>query len=626
MTEFKRYDNPSTQPPTPGIGGDESTRATLNELSKTAAELVRIVSVRKWLLFIPFCIATTGAFVMSLYVPRQYVASTLFERRDDPVLVNLPRNDGAGAFRAFRQSLVQDITSQKEILEMVQKLNLADRYPLTQAEKQKAGEKAESKEWRTRKIAGKITAGLQVIFHQQSVLLDTIEITFTADRPEMMSEILDGVRDHYIEMTQRRITKLLERTKDYFESEVAKRRITMDALEDDLIKFKTEHRGLDPLNPTASIVQLASLRNQQLNLQRRRREIETQLQERRRFLKDGGGAGEIVLPGTLTDSIRIDRPAMNPEARQLVTEIGQLSRQIAELKITRGMTDRHPDVVALFTKQQLRKRELAQHQQVGVHSVSVNGIAVDLNDQIASIATDPGTPPKSQAEVEVRILERMIADHDEEMERVEGEVAAFEAMQLAALSHNKEFRSRQAQVDRAQQELSLHQGYADLVGRVLAAESSERGIKFEKVKPAMGSSLPTSPRMPTVFLLALIAGGVTGIVMVLLAELFDRTIRTRDQVLRGLNLPVLESIDEIITSAVRRKRFIVRRILAPSAAMACLIVVCATAGIAYLSLNNRDLYERALQVPRQKLSSVLHAWNNQATVSQIDLSSMEAGR
>ena len=46
--------------------------ASFSELRTSVAEIVRVLSVRRWMFFIPFCLVTTMAFITSLSVPRRH--------------------------------------------------------------------------------------------------------------------------------------------------------------------------------------------------------------------------------------------------------------------------------------------------------------------------------------------------------------------------------------------------------------------------------------------------------------------------------------------------------------------------------------------------------------------------
>ena len=61
------------------------------DLRHTVTELLRILLLRKWMFFVPFCLTMTGALLYSHRLPRQYKASTVFERRTDVATSRLAR-------------------------------------------------------------------------------------------------------------------------------------------------------------------------------------------------------------------------------------------------------------------------------------------------------------------------------------------------------------------------------------------------------------------------------------------------------------------------------------------------------------------------------------------------------
>ncbi len=87
----------------------------------------------------------------------------------------------------------------------------------------------------------------------------------------------------------------------------------------------------------------------------------------------------------------------------------------------------------------------------------------------------------------------------------------------------------------------------------------------------------------------------------LLAELIDRSYRTVTQLSTSLGVPVIESIDEIVTAAVRRRRLL-RRIVVMPALAGILVAATLLAGtMAYMSLKHPADFERATSSPRQFL-------------------------
>ncbi len=601
---MKEFELPQHEESIEGNPSDEMDRPMLSELRRSVTEISRILYVRRWLFFVPFCLVVSTAFVLSLYVQRRYVCTTTFERRDDPVLVNLPRNEGSGAFITFRRTLSQDVTNSEMITDVARDLDSAHNGE-NNADPSNPQDPASfgpmSPEDTDRSIlakAKKIAGGLKVRLLQQSDHLDVIQIEYTGSDPASMIPILDAVRDSYIETTQTRITSVLKRTREWFEHERQKRHDAVEAMEDALIEFRTEHQGLDPLDPRTGIARLASARADLLKLERRQKDLQNQVDGRREFL-DGT---RMDIPGKVSvnfaSSIGLETPKASAESRRLASQLKKLNEELRDLTVTRGMTERHPKIVELTSKRRVVADALDQQQSLDAVATSVNGVFGRQPDELPLLNDSPAAAAKANARMEMRIFEKMFVEGEVHINEVQTAIAELEALQHDALVHRKEFSRQRAEVDRARGELALYQGYADQVGRVLAAENSQRGILFGKIKPATGSSVPASPRLPTVLVLAATSGLTISVILVLLSELFDRTIRTRKQVVSVLGLPILESIGEIVTARVRRRRFARQFIFTPAVSFVLVAGVLGSGSLAYLNLRDRLLFNRAVETPK----------------------------
>ncbi len=606
MNDFR--DPNANMPPNWGQYPDPNGDSFGN-MRRSVSEVLRVLSVRKWVFLVPFCIATSAAFTLSLYVPRRYVAKTVFERRDDPVLVNLPRSEGTGAFVAFRRTLANDVADVRSLTKMVEKRGLLEKLQ-TPSE----GSPADARRW-----AERASSGIEVSFLHQSPNLDMIELRLAMDDPTDARLLLNEVRDHYIRTTQERITRHLSETRDYFEGECDQRQAIVEQLQDDLLTFQQEHHGLNPLNPAINFAQLDTLRTDLTMLKRRQREMETRLGARREALPVVSVSENEDVAGVAANmgiGLGMEVSVRSAESMRLASELQDVWNQIDDLKFSRGMTDRHPEIQSLRRRADrlvatIRQQDVEDEQRLAANRV----MQIPMMPAVRKVA---GTS-RPEAFVEVEILERLVADNLEEIAVAGSRIAELEGMQREAFRRRKEFSTRQSQVERAKYDLGLFRTYADQINRVLKADESQRGILFEKIKPARCSFIPMSPRLTTVVLLAMVAGGGLGTVMVLLSELFDRTIRTRHQVMEGLGLPILESIDVIATLAVRRKRMFMKYLLVPSASLVLLVVVGGSGSMAYLSLHNKSVYERAIALPKSVMTKVSEVMNV-PTIAQANTS------
>jgi capsular polysaccharide biosynthesis protein len=112
----------------------------------------------------------------------------------------------------------------------------------------------------------------------------------------------------------------------------------------------------------------------------------------------------------------------------------------------------------------------------------------------------------------------------------------------------EEFAEILGTVAKAKQKHSQLEKTVATIEPAIKAVAQNRLMQFSQGQPARGGSTAISPKATTIVLLALLAGIASGIAFVVLAEVFDHVYRSSGQVARSLGLPMLETIDEIVTA------------------------------------------------------------------------------
>ena len=85
--------------------------------------------------------------------------------------------------------------------------------------------------------------------------------------------------------------------------------------------------------------------------------------------------------------------------------------------------------------------------------------------------------------------------------------------------------------------------------------------------------------------------------MVILAEILDNVYRSSGHVARSLGIPILESVDEIITSKDRRRHLIQSLVIAPIILIVGLTCAGMTGAMAYLNITEPTAYEKLRRIP-----------------------------
>ena len=96
-----------------------------------------------------------------------------------------------------------------------------------------------------------------------------------------------------------------------------------------------------------------------------------------------------------------------------------------------------------------------------------------------------------------------------------------------------------------------------------------------------------------------------GVICVLIAELADRSFRTTKQLSVSLGVPVIETIDEIVTRAMRKKRLIRRFVLLPATTAVLAAVATFAGSMAWMSLEDPARHNRIKTMPNRAVEHIV---------------------
>jgi len=580
-----------------GSRASSADQAHVSDLRETVMEALRILSLRRWVFLVPFCLATTTAFVASQFLPRTYTTSTLFERIDDPVLRELPDGQGAGAFEYFRRTLPRDIKTPEAMGPIVTMLGL-DNDLARDADGNLTPESIQVRNDRGIALASLVS----VEWWERAKHTDTVELKYRGPDPAVGAPLVEEMRKNYVRLARAKLRETLTVTKEFFEGIAAEHRERVNQLDRELTQFKLDNPGVDPTDPDNITYQRTLLRARLDDLGRERASIESEAEVRRNFLAVAE-SGDAVIPNLpLIGETLI--PSISPAARRLDKQIRTIEQQINELQVTRGMTERHPEIVELRKMQSRYAEQLAQQHQAD----QLAGLAnrpVNADFQLGQGHTTEWDPARLRTQMELVALGDRLADNERAVLTTEKSLARFNEMHANIFLNRRSFMARAEELKDAQVEYQNHKGQAQELARRLNVEEMEKGVQFASIRAAEVSVVPSSPASKTILIMTLLVGAATGTVCVVLSELFDRRFRTVEQVTRSLGVALLECIDEIVTAAERRRRFLRRMVFAPAAGAALFGMTVVSGSLAYLSLESPELYLRVKQFP-QTILGFLH--------------------
>ena len=543
------------------------------DLRNTISECLRILRQRWRLAIVGLCFVGSVAFWFSQYLPREYAAATIFERRDDVVLQNLIQGNSPYGFDHLKTTMTMDMTGSRALARalvtagVLAEDDLAGGAVLTERERAVL-DAAE----------GQYQVKTDVRLIHSSSSLDTIRLSCTANDPAVARRVVAALRDNYIVDTRERIREILGGTREFFSAEVARLQKQITQGESGLRKDLDEFPGLDPTDLVGVGSRLEMLRAQRDNLFQRKTGLAADIAAREGLLEsalvssDGAGDGTGAVP-----------PAGDAALNET---IDKAQREIVDLLTNKRMTLEHPAVKA--ARDRLAQLEL-------------------LRDAVGTAPADLGAPPAvSEAQRQWRLQSARV---QMELESLRRQLTVAEQQQTGADERLEQFGqlySRLLQQDEgglrtmldsrseATRELNVWQGHLISLERVLAAESVERGTQFTVLEEPEDAVRPSKPRVASVFVVGSGLALAAAALVVALAELFDRSFRSVGQVGRTLGIPVLECIGVAPTPREKRRATLSLLFWAPTLSVLVLSLVV-SAALAYASLALPGVHSRAMQ-------------------------------
>lgn len=560
-----------------------------------------MASLHRWAFFVPMCIVMSGAFLLSLYYPRTYSATTSFERQNDPILADLPMSQGAATFKLFRTTIAQDLTSIACMSEVVDKLNL-----IKDVERGPDGALTKRGERQRASLAASLASRISINTQTPNDHVDKIRITYTGPDPHIGKKLLDELKATYIRRTMSWIQKHLEGLRDYYKIETDSALAALRKAERDQTRLRLEHPYINPQNPESITTRLSQLEMSREEWERRRREYTSNLDAQRQVLASIetqldahmnlsglGGSGEPTL-------------YVSANTRRVNQNIEDIETEMNRLRATRGMTDAHPDMQAQMAEHQALRSELELQRRRDRDAVE-RGLVDATTINALALATGTATPLQSdRARVLVQLSaeEAKIKECEINLESTQHMIEKLETAKAQIFELQEEYADVSGQVSMTRRNYANMAGILAKIEPALRVNQQNKLLHWAPGPPASGAATPINPKSRTVILLALIAGAGVGVIFVVLAEILDHVYRNSSQVARSLGLPLLESIDEIVTAKDRRRLLVHRTVATPLILLLCLGAVGLTGSMAYLSIERPATYERIQRIPRSAIDLI----------------------
>ena len=570
----------------PRMGQSEDATG-VGDLQRIVDHALSVLSRRRWLFVFPLLAGFLGTFIVTLFVPRLYTMSAMLERCDDPVLTELIQNNSPFSFVPQRRSLVIDLLNREAAAAVLDEANW-----LGEAPRDAEGQLTPTAQAIQRQYLGDILPDIRVKLMEKGPELDLIEIRYTGPHPELGALMINGLKDRYAETVQARINDVYQQSHGFFQSLAQQKGKEGAVLQVELAQMMAKYPGISPSNPHA----LEDLRV------RANRQVEDLL-IRQDELKDRMAYYEAHLR-LLERRVPTSQPAVedaevatlwipNPRRAELARSIAQLENEMADATDIKKMTELHPTMQILQSRLQRLQIEHQSEPERVEHRRSLDSLP-------AAFDLGASESERKRAEMELASLRKKLEQKEQELAEVQAQISDYE-QQLNGLPKRRDaYIALKRKLDRAQSDFSVWNAHVGELGRVITADSQDRGIHFRTIYQASVPGLPFSPTVFGVFALAAGLGLGLAVAVVFLREMFDRSIRDPNRIRQSLGIPVLEAIGEI--QGTPSAGAITRRVLLRGCVtvQACLVVMAGT--LVYLSIAQPAVYQRVMMAAWPLLS------------------------
>ncbi len=497
------------------------------------SDILVVARRRKWLIALPCALFALVTAIATSYMPNRYRADTLILVVPQRVPESYVRSTVTSRIEDRLQSISQQILSRTRLERIIDDLGL---YTVE----------------RRTAIMEDVVEQMRKEIDVEIVKGDAFRVSYVGDDPHTVMKVTERLASLFIEENLRDRELLAEGSYEFLDSQLEDARRKLVEHEKKLEAFRREYSGTLPnqVESNLQVIQNTQMRIQALNEsiardRDRRLMVERALNEAQSGREAAGAAAAAAeTPGS---------------AAQQVAQARESLRQL-ELRLK----PEHPDVLRL-------RRSI----------VALEAKAALESQQAASAAAQAGPLPPSPAEL---ARQKRIAGLKEEFANIDSELAKKDTDEKQLHDLVATYQARVDVVPTRESELvaltrdydTLQKLYASLLTKKedskIAANLERRqiGEQFKVLDPARVPEKPFSPNRTRFDIIGALLGLALGVGLTVLLEVSDSTLRTDDEVLMALALPVLAMVPRIVTDLdsvrVRRRRLAV--ILASSLAVA----------------------------------------------------------
>ena len=488
---------------------------------------------RRWLIVLPCVLCSIVAVVVARVLPDRYQSEALLQIVPQQVPEDYVRSAVAVRLDTRLAAIAQQILSRTQLERIIQEFNL---YP---EERRHLLMEDVVERMRTKHVIIGGRAGGRIESN-------TFPVGFEDSNPKTAMQVAERLAGLFINANLQDRSVFADQTAQFLESQLDDTRRQLKEYEIKLEEFRRANPGRMPGEVQVNQQGLANAQTQLQTLQESINRDRDQQQMLQRLIADRE-ASAVAAP----EPSRAAEQGVAPVAKQLETERARLRSMQMKLKPA------HPDIAI----QQRIIRDLEQ-----------KASAEALQQPLSPTGEAPGGQTTgtrtSELHAQLETLERRLGVKQEEERKLLGTIGTYRS-RLESLP------STESRLTELMRDYTTLQGtYQGLLMKSQEAkvaanlEHRQIGEQFKILDPARMPQRAVSPNRPRIILLGSFFGLVLGLALGGLFEYRDKSLRSEEDVVIALALPVLALVPTMTTAVERQKQKRTRLLLASSGAVA----------------------------------------------------------
>jgi polysaccharide chain length determinant protein (PEP-CTERM system associated) len=515
----------------------------------TPEDILRIIWYRKWIVIAATLLFGGAAYAMSLRMPNQYKSETLILVIPQRIPDSYVHSTVTMRIEDRLRSISQEILSRSRLERVIDEFDL---YPEVR------------KTVPMEEVVDRMRADVNV----QTVRDDAFRISFSSTAPRTAMIVTDRLASMFIDANSSDRSVMADSTNQFLESQLNDARKRLVDHEKKLEEFRRRNSGELPSQLQTN---LQVIQGNQSQIQGLSESINRDRDRR------------LVLEKSIADASLSDSPSsasIDPAGSGDGSTLGdgravdQLERARNDLRgLTLRLKPEHPDVLA-------KKRLIAELERKVEQEESSSGSGRPTK-QVSSAELARQARGR-QEQLELEKIDRQIAVKEADMERLRRAVSDYQHKVDAVPGHESELTDLMRDYD------TLQKIYSSLLAKKedskISANLERQQVseQFKILDPARLPEQPFSPKRTQIAGIAGAVGLVFGLAFAAFLEYRNMALRTEEEIMRVLVLPVIAAIP-IMTSVTDRAR---RRRLRIASIAATILVVAGltTASLVYFGV------------------------------------------